>query len=91
MTTTVIFPGGATRSVLNALIAHLEPADGPLTGMRIDGTSTLMDFEETAARPTVYATLQPSSEPAPADAKIVCSARIYMAGEQVDCTAYRVE
>ena len=91
MTTTVIFPGGTPRGELNALIAHLEAADGPVTGMRIKGTGTTIDFEETAARPTIYATLQPSSEPAPAGTKVVCTARIYMDGEQVDCTVYRAE
>jgi hypothetical protein len=85
----VLLPGGATLSTLNALVAQLEAADGPLTEMVVEGRTTTMTFEESVPKQAVAAVLQPSDAPAPADATRVCAGEIFVAGKLTDCTAYR--
>jgi hypothetical protein len=87
----VLFPGGATFSTLNALVAQLEAADGPLTEMVIDGRTTTMTFDEDVPKQPVPAVIQPSDAAAPPGATRVCAGRIVVAGEPRDCTAYRAK
>ncbi|MEJ1967895.1 MAG: hypothetical protein WDN03_04535 [Rhizomicrobium sp.] len=85
----VIMPGGMTLKTLNLLVAQLENADGPLTGMRIEGRSTILQFDETAPKPSVFAAIQLESEVAPPSAAGVCAGRIFVEGEETACAAYR--
>jgi len=87
----VLFPGGATLSTLNALVAQLEAADGPLTQMVVEGRTTTMTFDEAVPKQAVPAVIQPGDAPAPANSTRVCEGRIFIAGKLIDCTAYRAD
>ena len=86
----IIMPGGMTLKAMNLLVAQLEGCDGPLTGMRIAGNSTILLFDETAPKPPVFAAIQRVGEAAPSNAAQVCAGRIFVAGKQIDCVAWRV-
>jgi hypothetical protein len=87
----VHWPGGQTLSVLNAALGQLEAADGPLIGIRIDGTSNTLIIDDTAPKPTIFVKVQPASEAPPANSTVLFNARVYVAGQQVDCVAYRAK
>ncbi len=70
---TIYMPQGASFQLINTLVAQLEGADGPLTGLAIERKATVLLFDETAPKPAVFAKLQPASVAAPPGAALVCN------------------
>jgi hypothetical protein len=86
---TIYMPQGASYRLINTLIAQLEGADGPLTGLAIERRATVLLFDETAPKPTVFAKLQPATDAPPRGATHIWSGRVIVAGAMTDCAAYR--
>ncbi|HEY1709432.1 MAG TPA: hypothetical protein VGG10_14290 [Rhizomicrobium sp.] len=86
---TIYMPQGASFQLINTIVAQLEGADGPLTGLAIERRATVLLFDETAPKPTVFAKVQPASDARPPGAERVCSGKIIVACELTDCVAYR--
>jgi hypothetical protein len=86
---TIYMPQGASFQLINTLVAQLEGADGPLTGLAIERKATVLLFDETAPKPAVFAKLQPASDAAPPGAALVCNGTVIVAGALTACSVYR--
>ena len=87
----IIFPAGMLLPELNALVAHLEAADGPLSGMRTQGRSNYLKFDDLVPKRVPFAVIRPDSEGKIDGATLVCSATIFIGGQETKVTAWRPE
>ncbi len=74
---------------INAIVAQLEEAAGPLTGIDNDGTYTTLTFDDAGTNPTVFAVIAASTATPPAGSTTVCSGTIFIAGTKTPATATR--
>jgi hypothetical protein len=86
---TILIPAATDLAGLNAILAQMEEADGPLTAMGNDGANTTLTFDDAGTNPTVFAVIAASTATPPAGATTVCSGTIYIAGTQTVATATR--
>lgn len=90
---TVYLSSGATLSDINVAIDQWEGVG--LLVVMTNGKdekqvlSTILIFDLSKEEPTKHAKAQPSSQPPPSNASVVCSGRVYIAGQLTECTAYR--
>jgi hypothetical protein len=88
----IIFPAGMLLPELNALVTHLEQADGPLSGMRTEGRANYLKFDDLVPKRVPFAVIRPDSEGKPdAGAELICSATIFIGGQETKVTAWRPE
>lgn len=87
----ITFPAGMQLPELNALVAHLEAADGPLSGLRLQGRTNYIKFNDLVPKRVPFVVIRPDSEGKLDGAELVCSGTIFIGGQETKVTAWRPE